>query len=101
MGHLEKRIERLETADAGRKDAEESEATPQLRRYFEALENVKREQVGLEPLEIPYTREELENDLTMIEEMRDDPGWQTPEAQALLNQWERDIREKIEKGTTS
>lgn len=96
---LRGRLEALEAAGVGRKDAAESEATPELERYFAELENSQRVRAGLEPLEIPYTREELANDLTMIEEARSDAGWQTPEARALLDAWERDVREKLEKGT--
>lgn len=85
---LRGRLERLETT-VPRKEA--AEVPLAIKRYFEALENVRRQESGLEPLEtIPYTREELNDDLAMIERMRDEPGWRTPEAEALLSRWEQE-----------
>jgi hypothetical protein len=72
--------------------------------YCKEVENYRREQEGLPP--IPLTPEEQEWERELDEKflqdglprMRGDPGWQTAEAQALLDEWEHEIRGTLEKG---
>lgn len=92
---LRRRLERLEerTPEAGG-----SEALRALERYLHALENARREQAGLEILpDFPYTEEDYTDDMRTIAAYRDSLGWQTEEASALLDQWERDAKERMEK----
>jgi hypothetical protein len=74
-----------------------------MERYFHAHENARREIEGREPLpELPYTEEDREDDMRFLEEIipayRAGPGWQTEEAQAVLDAWEQHTREKLAKG---
>jgi hypothetical protein len=92
MRNLENRLERLEVQSSRR-----GKPIPRyLQRYFKALENFDRAKAGLEPL--PYTEEDREEDERFLLETllfyRASPGWQTEEAQHVLDTWERDIREK-------
>lgn len=70
-----------------------TEAPPRLQRYFAELANAER----AEPIEIVYTEKELKNDLELIAELRRDAGWQTTDAQVLLDEMERETRERIER----
>jgi hypothetical protein len=68
--------------------------------YLRAVENHQREQQGLPP--IPYTEEELgwkrELDGEFLQDalprMRGDPGWQSAQAQARLDEWQKDLEER-------
>ncbi len=96
MGRLERRLEKLE-ATAERTSA----GTPYyLQRYFKELANLRRAEAGLDPL--PYTPVDLEDDRRCLSEVipvyRADPGWQTPEAQEMLDGWEQHIRDNLQKG---
>ncbi len=71
-------------------------------RYFHAAENAQRELQGLEPsfaADLSYTEEDYKDDLNTLEETipayRESPGWQTEEAKAFLDEWERDIEENL------
>jgi hypothetical protein len=68
--------------------------------YLRAVENHQREQQGLPP--IPYSEEELgwkrELDEEFLQDglprMRGDPGWQSAQAQARLDEWQKDLEER-------
>jgi len=68
--------------------------------YFRALENFNREKAGLPPL--PYTEEDRQDDEEFLRETlpsyRASLGWQTKEAQHVLDIWERDTIERLQKG---
>lgn len=98
LAKLKRTLERLEKRYA----AEDEYRTPRyLDRYFKELENIRRREAGLEPL--PYTEEDQEDDRRFLVETipayRAEPGWQTKEAQALLDAWEQKIREKLGEDT--
>ena len=100
MGSLDNRLERLEGA-AARRSGKQAQGTPYyLQRYFKELANLRRREAGLEPH--PYTPEDLEDDRRCLEEIipryRASPGWQSEEAQAMLDHWEEHIRDNLEKG---
>ena len=72
-------------------------------RLFHEFENGRRELHGLGPLpDLLYTEEDREDDRRFlaeaIPEYRASRGWQTEEAQAVLDYWEQHTREKLEKG---
>jgi hypothetical protein len=99
VGHLERRLERLEGNATG-KAGHVPKATPRyLQRYFKALANHRRAEAGLEPL--AYTEEDREDDRRCLEEVipvyRAASGWQTEEARRFLDAWEQHIREKLAK----
>ena len=73
-----------------------------LERYFDALEAAQRERAGFEPIpERPYTEEDRRDDLDDLEHTipayRESPGWQNGEGRALLDEWERETRERMER----
>lgn len=99
---LGKRLERLEARYApsgavyGRGMSERG-----WERFFHAHENARREAHGLELLpELPYTKEDYGDDLKWLDEgipaYRRSTGWQTEEARAVLDGWEREVREKLD-----
>jgi len=96
------RLERLEGVAARRRSrGKQGAGTPYyLQRYFKELANLRRCEAGLEPL--PYTPEDLEDDSRCLEETIPiygaSPGWQSEEAQQMLDQWEQHIRDNLEKG---
>jgi hypothetical protein len=98
------RLERLEGVAARKSGKQASEAgTPYyLQRYFKELANLRRCEAGLEPL--PYTPEDLEDDRRCLEETipiyRASPGWQSEEAQHVLDHWEQHIKDNLEKGAS-
>lgn len=104
MGSLENRLERLE---AGRTRSEADLSKEALRRrsmerFYHASENARRERHGLEPLpDLPYTKEDRMDDEDTLENTipayRSEPGWQTGEAAAFLEHWERDLTEKLKR----
>ncbi len=99
---LRDRLRRLETLEA-RTQAHQAYKTPRrVERYFHILENAQRRARGLEPLpDLEYTEEDRQDDLTTLHEhipaMRNNAGWQKEEARALLDEWERNLREKLER----
>jgi hypothetical protein len=100
MGGIERRLERLERL-AESPQADMSDSPRYLDSYFRALENLDREKAGLPPL--PYTEDDRQDDedflLETLPAYRGSLGWQGEEAQSVLDEWERDTREKLEKGT--
>ncbi len=96
MASLNGRLERLEGRSARSSFA--GNPTPRyLDAYFKELENLERKEAGLEPL--PYTEEDREWDEAFLRETlpayRTGPGWQTEEAQHVLDTWERGVTEKL------
>jgi hypothetical protein len=95
---LNGRLKRLEESASASKGWRSS---VYLDAYFRALANFEREEAGLPPL--PYSEADRRDDEEFLRETlpayRASPGWQTEEAQSVLDEWERDTREKLEKGT--
>jgi CHASE3 domain sensor protein len=87
MGSIERRLDNLERLSA-RRLADKSGSPRYLDSYFRALENLDREKVGLPPL--PYTEEDRQEDEEFLRETlptyRASPGWQTQEAQSVLDE---------------
>jgi len=98
MGAIESRLEKLEARFTPQEPPGGSARS--WERYFHVVENARRELDGLEPLpDLPYTEEDREDDKSTLEKSipvyRESPGWQTEEAKAFLDEWERDIRERL------
>jgi hypothetical protein len=98
MGSIERRLRRLEehtSADPGLRSR-----PYELKSYFRALENLEREEAGLPPL--PYTEEDRQDDEEFLRETlpfyRANPGWQSEEAQRILNEWEKHTLHSLENG---
>lgn len=90
---------RLEDLEARTQTQQEYEVPRSIRRCSHALDNARRQEDGLEPLEtIPYTSEELNDDLKTIDAYKAEPGWRTGEGRELLDAWEHQTRERM-KGT--
>ena len=98
---LHRRLERLEAVVTG----PEAYTMPIGMRVL--VKTVERERACIDALPPPgYTQEEIEElrrgDVEIVAGggtvswLRDDPGWQTPEAQALLDEWEADARRRVE-----
>ncbi len=103
MGSIERRLERLESRTTWKRGRHAASASQRAwERYFHAHENARRELDGLEPLsELPYTEEDREDDQRTLEQAipaaREDPAWQTRDAKAFLDEWERDLRDRLRK----
>jgi|SRR5215218_8605201 len=99
MGSIERRLASLERLSASRR-AGKGGSPRSLEAYFRALENLDREKAGLPPL--PYTAEDWQDDEESLVETlpsyRASLGWQTEEAQHVLDNWERDTIERLQKG---
>jgi hypothetical protein len=71
-----------------------------VRLYCKEVENHQRQPEGLPPIPLTPAEEEWkrESDIKFLQDglprMRASPGWQSPEAQGRLDEWEHDIREK-------
>jgi hypothetical protein len=94
---VNRRLERLEE----RASANKGWRMPgYMEAYFRALENLERKEAGLPPL--PYTEEDRRDDEEFLAHTlptyRASPGWQTEEAQRVLDEWERNTRESLQKG---
>ena len=100
MGSIERRLASLERRSTSR-CADKSGIPRDLEAYFRALENLQRREAGLPSL--PYTAEDRQDDEEFLLETlpfyRASLGWQTEEAQHVLDIWERDAREMLQKGT--
>ena len=102
MGNLERRLMHLESSQAHQEKQGRGTSARERERYFHAHENAQREMHGLDPLpDLEYTEEDRQDDLRTLHEhipaMRVNQGWQTEEAQAFLDEWERELREKLTK----
>jgi hypothetical protein len=100
MGTIERRLDNLERLSASRR-ADKGGSPRSLEAYFRALENLDREKAGLLPL--PYSVEDRVDDeeflLQTLPFFRRNAGWQTEEAQHVLDIWEQDTIERLQKGT--
>ncbi len=102
MGSLERRLVALEaqlTPPEGKRRVFIPRA---LERYWHELDNARRAQSGFKPLPVlEYTKEDYADDLRTLREhipvMRSDSGWQTEEGRAFLDEWERNVTERIER----
>ena len=97
MGNLGRRLDNLERLSARRRTNERPRG---LDGYFRALENLDRQEAGLPPLS--YTEEDRRDDEGFLQETlpayRTNPGWQTEEAQGVLDEWDRSTRDRLQKG---
>jgi hypothetical protein len=94
---LNSRLKRLEE----RASASKGWRSPRyLDAYFRALDEHERKEAGLPPL--PYTEEDRRDDEEFLRETlpvyRASPGWRAKEAQSVLDEWERNTRERLQKG---
>jgi hypothetical protein len=102
MGSIERRLERLERlAESPHED--KSESTRYMERFLHLLENAHREIEGREPLpDLPYTEEDRKDDEEFLRETlptyRASPGWQTQEAQSVLDEWQKHTMHSLENG---
>lgn len=101
MSRLRRRLERLEERSRSPRIPHDPWRERIFDHLFHAIENGRRELHGLEPLpDLPYTEEDRENDRRFLEEAipeyRTSRGWQTQEAQAVLDYWEQHTREKLD-----
>jgi hypothetical protein len=99
MGSIERRLDKLERL--ARSDHEDESGSPRyLEAYFRALQNLEREEAGLPPL--PYTEVDRRDDEEFLAHTlpayRASPGWQTAEAQNVLDEWERHTLHSLENG---
>ncbi len=100
--NVRKRLEKLE---ATAEKATSSELPIELRVYLKTVERYGARERGEEPP--PYDQEEIEelrrDDLEavaghgFIQELRDSRGWQSPEGQHILSQWEEGAKRRVEK----
>src|SRR5215212_1181796 len=102
MGSIEYRLEKLERLTESHHE-DKSGSTRSMERFLHALENARREIEGREPLpDLPYTEEDRQDDEEFLREMlpvyRASPGWQTQEAQSVLDEWEKHTLHSLEKG---
>jgi hypothetical protein len=99
MGTIERRLDKLERFAVSR-HKDKSRSPHYLDAYFLALENLQRKEAGLPPL--PYTEEDREDDEEFLRETlpayRANPGWQSEEAQRILNEWEKHTMYSLENG---
>ena len=99
MGSIERRLDNLERLSASRR-ADKSGSPRSLEAYFRVLENLDREKAGLPPL--PFTEEDRRDDEEFLVETlpsyRASLGWQGEEARHVLDEWERDTIERLQKG---
>ncbi|MEJ7815480.1 MAG: hypothetical protein WKF53_09935 [Rubrobacter sp.] len=98
------RLERLENHSVSKRVYGAGMSARGWERYFHACENARRELRGLEPLpELTYTKEDREEDQRTLEETipvyRNSGGWETEEARAFLDDWERRTRERTERNS--
>ncbi len=98
MGSVDKRLRALE----GKKDAAASrkwEIPIEVQTLLKAQDRYRAREQGKEPP--PYSREEIaelrQSDIrTAAGSFRDDVGWQSPEARALLDEWEESARRRLD-----
>jgi hypothetical protein len=105
MRDAKKRLERLE-AGAGEGVASRWEVPIETRLYLTRIARHQARITGEEPP--PYTQEEIEemrrSDIQSAEgrgteaRLRESIGWQSPEAQQALDEWEQEARRRVEKG---
>jgi hypothetical protein len=95
---LNGRLKRLEEHASANTDSKSPRY--ELEGYFRALENLEREEAGLPAL--PYTEVDRREDEEFLVEtlpvFRASLGWQTEEAQGVLDEWEKHTLEKLVKG---
>jgi hypothetical protein len=97
--HIERRLDNLERLSGSRPEGK-IDSPRSLEAYFRALENLDREKAGLPPL--PYTEEDRKVDeeflLETLPSYRASLGWQGEEARHVLDEWERDTIERLQRG---
>lgn len=96
MASVNERLGRLEA-----KATTPHEVPPELIQLCEAIEDWRREHIhGLPPVKRPYTAADRDDDIRFLEEVlpeyRANEGWQSEEAQDLLDAWEEKTRAKLE-----
>ncbi len=104
MRDAKKRLEKLE-AGAERGTASQWEVPIETRVYLTTVARHQARKEGKEPP--PYTQEEIlemrRSDIETVEgrgveaQLRESIGWQSPEAQQSLNEWEQEAWRRLEK----
>jgi hypothetical protein len=104
VSSLEHRIEKLE-AGVEKKSASRWQIPPEVLVYTKMCERNRARTKGREPPE--YSWEEIEEmrrqDLETVSgngadaSLRNSIGWQTPEAQRMLSEWQEDARRRLER----
>ena|SRR5215216_204364 len=102
MESMERRLDKLERLAKSRHE-DESGSPRYMERFLHAMENARRELEGREPLpNLPYTEEDRKDDEEFLRETlptyRASPGWQTPQAQSVLDKWEKHTLHSLENG---
>jgi hypothetical protein len=100
VGLINNRLKRLEERASANKVWSRSRY---MERFLHVLENARREIEGREPLpDLPYTEEDRQDDEEFLRETlpayRANPGWQTEEAQSVLDEGAKHTLQKQEKG---
>jgi hypothetical protein len=98
---IEERIRRLEANR--RPPTRPYETPPGVLLFLKRMDNARRQMDGLEP--VPLTAEEEALEAEHYRELlasncyglRDDPGWKTDEARAVLDHFERTARENLKR----
>lgn len=105
MGGLDRRIQRLELHFEHAPNSPETDEAARDRRrrvnkYFTLIARWRREQAGLPVEDLPYTKEDYDDDIDTLERiiprMREARGWQSGEAREFLDTWEDTTRKKLE-----
>jgi hypothetical protein len=99
---LERRLKSIERLVEERASASTGSRGPRsLEAYFRVLQNFERKEADLPPL--PYTEMDRREDEEFLREtlplLRASLGWRGEEAQSVLDEWERDTIERLQKGT--
>ena len=104
MRDAKRRLEKLK-AGVGKSAASRWEVPIGTRLYLTMVARHQARTEGNEPL--PYTQEEIEemrrSDIQSVEgrgveaQLRESIGWQSPEAQQMLGEWEEEARKRVEK----
>ena len=99
---LERRLTNLETRASGADS--KWEILMEVRIHLKAVDRHRARENGEDPP--PYSQEEIEamreDDLevvaggSVVDHLRDIPGWQSPDAQTTLDKWEEGARRQLE-----
>lgn len=101
-GRMRRRVERLESLSPPANSAGETYRTEHQRVRMKVYLNAMAEARGkeTEPLTEEEQRIDLENERHWLEQgilsYRREPGWSSPECQAVLDQWEEKSRKRLQ-----
>jgi hypothetical protein len=105
VARARERLERLEKRAAPVEDPGAQEQRMRIFLLHKEIGNCRRVAEGKEPIPLTSEEEEFEREEARrfiheggLETYRNSSGWQTPEAQALLDEWERSNKAKLQEG---